>query len=333
MQSLEEYIKSNILKFRKSYAMLDQKIKEALEKREDLYSIRLNKPVQVVVITFTKSNNVFFIFANSGKFPDMKTIGYPNMVFKKFWDNDEIEEILLDLFGQKGVDIIRRELKPFSFSVSPTVSSMAWNESTLFVHLGNDPRTTKFSIAEDFFSDVEFEIRNIEREDQSKKIETTVDTLKRDVEAIPEKFEFKTQILETTARLDVEIKELHRRVDEEIGAFREIVGKSEKFQDWKMFSGDMKFLKKTHVTKETFRSEIKRLEDTINARIDSIGDIKEAYDKVLSQQSKFMEQQAEVMKQQSSFISWIKYATIVVPVAVVSVPIIEIVLRYFLGIS
>ena len=172
----------------------------------------------------------------------------------------------------------------------------------------------------------------MEREKQRKKIENTVNNLKRDIEAIPENIGLKRQIMETATKLDVEIKELHKRVDDEVNAFREIVGKSEKLLDWKMFSGDVEFLKKTHINKETFNSEIKRLEDKINARIDSIHDIKEAYDKVLSQQNNFMKQQADVMKQQSNFINWIKYATILVPIAVVSVPIIEIVLRHFLGI-
>ena len=83
---------------------------------------------------------------------------------------------------------------------------------------------------------------------------------------------------------------------------------------------------------DTFISELKRIEDTINTRIDALRDIKEAYDKLLSQQNAFMDQQAEVMKQQTSFINWIKYATIIVPIAVVSVPIIEILLRHFIGI-
>jgi len=55
--------------------------------------------------------------------------------------------------------------------------------------------------------------------------------------------------------------------------------------------------------------------DKINVRIDALSNIINAYDKVLNQQS--------------SFITWIKYATILVPIAVVSVPIIELLLHYF----
>lgn len=75
--------------------------------------------------------------------------------------------------------------------------------------------------------------------------------------------------------------------------------------------------------------------DKMNTRIDAFSEIKDAYDKVLAQQNEFMKQQAEVMKQQSSFIKWIKYATILLPVAVISVPVIEIIsilIRHFLGI-
>lgn len=58
--------------------------------------------------------------------------------------------------------------------------------------------------------------------------------------------------------------------------------------------------------------------DKINTRIDALSGMMNAYDKVLSQQS--------------SFITWIKYATILVPIALVSVPIIELLLRHFLGV-
>lgn len=73
--------------------------------------------------------------------------------------------------------------------------------------------------------------------------------------------------------------------------------------------------------------------DKINTRINAFSDIKTAYDKVLAQQNEFMKQQSEVMKQQSSFVKWVKYATILLPIAVICVPIIETLLRHFLGIS
>jgi len=76
-----------------------------------------------------------------------------------------------------------------------------------------------------------------------------------------------------------------------------------------------------HVPREVFDAKVNEL----NTRINSLSDIKEAYDRVLIQQ-------AEVMKQQSSFIAWIKYATILVPIAVVVAPIIEVLIRHFLNI-
>lgn len=312
--------------------MLEEEFKKRLKEQGGSY-LRINRTLQIVVITFTKSDDVFFLFANSEKRPDLQIIVYQNIDFECLWDNSEIVETLTGLFGENGVNVIQGHLKPYNFSPSLVLSTMILSESIFLVHYGHDPRIDGLSIGDEFFHDVKFTIRNIKREKQSKKIENTVDVLKRDVEAIPETFKFKTQILETTSRLGVEIQELHKRVDEEIGAFREIVGKSEKLQDWKMFSGDVDFLKRTHVNKETYNSEIKRLEDTINTRIDSIQNIKEAYDKVLSQQNEFMGQQAKVIEHQSSFINWIKYATILVPLAVVSVPIIELVLRHFLAIS
>lgn len=102
-------------------------------------------------------------------------------------------------------------------------------------------------------------------------------------------------------------------IEDEIVGVRRLIG-TKTFGEWK-----------------TLLSEI----DKLNARIDSVSNIKDAYDKVLAQQNEFMKQQAEVMKQQSSFINWIRYATILLPVAVISVPIIEVVsilIRHYLGI-
>lgn len=76
--------------------------------------------------------------------------------------------------------------------------------------------------------------------------------------------------------------------------------------------------------------------DKINTRVDSLNQIKGTYDTVLAQQNEFMKQQAAVMNQQADFMKWVKYATILLPIAVISVPVIEIVsvlVKHFLGIQ
>lgn len=122
-----------------------------------------------------------------------------------------------------------------------------------------------------------------------------------------------------------------RRLDEEIDKVRQLVGVTKEVQDWKLLVSDVDRLKGEQVPREVFDAKVNEL----GTRIDSLSEIREAYDKILAQQTEFMKQQAEVMKQQSSFIKWTKYATILLPIAVISVPVIEVIsilIRHFLGI-
>jgi hypothetical protein len=98
-------------------------------------------------------------------------------------------------------------------------------------------------------------------------------------------------------------------MEDELTGVRKLVG-TRTFGEWKVLLAEI---------------------DKVNTRIDAFSNIKDAYDKVLAQQNEFMKQQADVMKQQASFVTWIKYSAILVPIAVISVPIIEII-RILLGI-
>jgi len=98
-------------------------------------------------------------------------------------------------------------------------------------------------------------------------------------------------------------------MEDELTGVRKLVG-TRTFGEWKVLLAEI---------------------DKVNTRIDAFSNIKDAYDKVLAQQNEFMKQQADVMKQQASFVTWIKYSAILMPIAVISVPIIEII-RILLGI-
>ena len=120
-------------------------------------------------------------------------------------------------------------------------------------------------------------------------------------------------------------------IKEDVDGVRQLIGVSTEYQDWKLLVSDVYRLKGEHVPKEVFDAKVGEL----SSRINSLSEIREAYDKILAHQTEFMKQQAEVMRQQSSFIKWIKYATILLPVAVISVPIIEIIgvlIRHYLNI-
>lgn len=163
---------------------------------------------------------------------------------------------------------------------------------------------------------------------EHEKLEKNAQALKEDVALIAEE-NLRSRLENTSRKIDDAIQQI-KRIEEheqklvsmegEMKDFRTIVGRSKDFQFLKSFTSDLEYLKQTHLDKEVFNAKISEL----NNQIASFKEIREAYNKVLAQQ-------AEVMKQQSSFITWIKYATILLPVAVISVPIIEII-RILLGI-
>jgi hypothetical protein len=167
-------------------------------------------------------------------------------------------------------------------------------------------------------------LRETIRNEQVKTIERSTEGLKESITRVPEK-QLREELLTNTGQIDTALKEI-KRIDEDLGKVRQLVGTSKEYQDWKLLITDVDRLKGEHVPREVFDANIKEL----NTRIDSFKEIKDGYEKMLTQQTDFMKQQAGVMKQQSSFITWIKYATILLPIAVISVPIIEII-RYLLG--
>ena len=187
-----------------------------------------------------------------------------------------------------------------------------------FVGFGWEP----WRIAKLLFSDVRERVKR----EQVRTIERNTQDLKKSIERVTE-IELRKELLATTSKIDVALKEV-KRIDDDVGRVRQLMGVSKEFQDWKLLVTDVGKLKEEHVPREVFDAKISEL----NTRIDAFKEIKEGYERMLAQQNEFMRQQADVMKQQSSFVTWIKYSSILVPIAVVSAPIIYALLRHFLGI-
>ena len=112
-----------------------------------------------------------------------------------------------------------------------------------------------------------------------------------------------------------------KRLDKEIDKVRQLVGVTKEIQDWKLLVSDVHRLKGEHVPREVFESRIGELSTKI-----------EAFEKIEKAYERLADQQARVLEQQSSFLKWIKYSTILVPIAVALIPVIEILIRHFLGI-
>ena len=93
MQSWEEYVKANILKFREMYAGLDPKIRQKVKESKFVYGNKLNKPCQVLLITYSGFSDVFLVVVNSKKMADKTIIVKQNIDFEGFWDKDENKKL------------------------------------------------------------------------------------------------------------------------------------------------------------------------------------------------------------------------------------------------
>lgn len=118
----------------------------------------------------------------------------------------------------------------------------------------------------------------ISRKRQIGVIEQSTNGLRRHISRLPQK-DVRDDIEEITGKIDTALKEM-KRIDEhekklvsfekDMTGMRRLVGESKEFQDWRVMVSDVDILKKNHVSKELFESEIKRLDQ----RIESLREIK-----------------------------------------------------------
>ncbi|HDQ05840.1 MAG TPA: hypothetical protein ENN36_03845 [Candidatus Bathyarchaeota archaeon] len=208
---------------------------------------------------------------NSKKMADMTIIVKQNVDFKGFWNKDENKK-LNETFGGFHLD----NVSPFN----PSGLSGSWSDILYALKLPEDPRHDINYIAEYFFRNIKMAIHFIERKRQSKKIESTVEDIKRDAEAIPETVQLRNKLIENTKRLEKQIGEQSKKYEEDFSAIRELLG-TEEHVGWKVMCTDIKHLKDTHLEKEVFDVQIKRLDEKIenktealNTRIEDIKAIK-----------------------------------------------------------
>jgi len=329
MISWEEYIKSNISEFRRRFGVLPKDSQKLIRKTKKLYSQSLIKPCQVVVIDLNGYPQSFVV-AHNAKSPDMEVLVFKSSSLPDLTAKSKQEERLLNLLGKK--ETIEDFIEEFErFLRWGTSSPTAWiSRTTMFLSAmrifswREDPQLSEgsYEFADLVYHYTDWDLKQIFREEQLEKIEETVEDIQRDIEAIPEDIELRSKIKRNTQRLNNQMKQLYKKVDEEIGALRKLIGSTESIQDWRLLVSDVARLKGEHVPREVLESKLQGL----STKIEALEKIEKAYERLSSQQEK-------VLEQQSGFLKWIKYSIILVPIAVACVPIVETLLRHFLGVS
>lgn len=262
----------------------------------------LPKPCQIKVFEFSSINRVLWIVSFDENKPD-----------KEFEIVEEIKEHPTAFLQS------HKEYEPYTFCIElagkeleffPPLTKDEKTPSIIFLDEKNigllffiNPRKTLMprDLALNFFYERRIDVlRLIQRhgiEKTASKIlrETKMLSKTKPSPALREAEKALEDALEKLKKID-EYEQKLISITDELTGLRKLVG-TKTFGEWKVLLAEI---------------------DKINTRIDALSNMMNAYDKVLSQQS--------------SFITWIKYATILVPVAVVSVPIIELLLRHFLGV-
>jgi hypothetical protein len=307
---LKEYLKTNILDFRKKSASL---------KPFNLPYIEVfipEAPVQIVALKLVDLT-VLIIFHNKQgsdmqldvfDVGDIKKLSMNNLADNGILTNygndlDEINQAIVNMYK------IRKNVRDKSIFAYTTVAGLIGLKADFFA--------SPTSLSEHFISIIKSSNYRIRTEER---IGRSVDQIKQEAESLPSG-DLRDRILEQTSSLEQEMVQLRKRLDDEMSTFRKIIGNSTDFQDFRIFSEDVTDLKKTHVPREVFDSKVSEL----NTRINAFVDMKKAYEKMLSQQNEFMQQQSTVMSKQAEFMQWVKYATILLPVAVILVPVLEII--------
>jgi len=300
----EKCLRETIESFRESFRKL-RPDEQRLAEEKGLGSSFL-APCQIEVLNLEGSETTFWLVVHDDTASDMQFTFHTGI--KRIEESDFAKKYTFP------VDISRLSRTSFHGS-GLTIMTEDWCLS-----LGGAERHPTM-LAQMMLSRLRETIRN----EQVKAIERSTEGLKESIARVPGK-QLREELLTNTKRIDAALKEVSR-IDEELGKVRQLMGVSKEYQDWRILVSDVSRLKEEHVPREVFDAKISEL----NAQFASFREIKEGYEKMLTQQTDFMRQQADVMRQQSSFITWIKYATILLPIAVISVPIIEII-RILLGI-
>lgn len=309
----KKYLNETIITFRAKFRRLPSSHQSQI--RQKALSHSFFTPVQVEALLFEAGKIAVWFIVHDKHLPDMMFKIHENArsisesEFLKKYPNLRKQSVFLP----KWLSLGTAEPNP---KARGRIMYFVWEE-THHTFLGNFHPQTVASIV---LSDVNEAIKS----EQVDVIEKSTKGLRKSITKIREE-NIRNDLLSATKKIDQSLQKI-KRLDEEISKVKQQVGVSQEYQDWKLLVSDVDRIKGEHVPREVLEAKVNEL----NTRIDSLAGIKEAYDKIFAQQNQFMKQQSDVMKQQSSFINWIKYSTILVPIVVACVPIIETLFRHFL---
>lgn len=308
-----EYVDSNIKKFREDFARLNIVQKEIAENASSsVYSFTFLAPIQVVLVEISDYPVVIIVLLHKPSLPDKAIViieNVPSFELQKRllkeplsprWLTTEALNDIGNNFSQMLPSLLKERYQNSAIGL-PEANGSMW----IFP---KDSLKLPATLSKTFLDDMIDGVTDILKAEELQEMGKTVKSISEEVETIQAPL-LRDKMLESMQKLQDHIRKIEEidsrqeKIENDLSGVHRLMG-TKTFGDWKLLGTEI---------------------DNLRVRIDSLYQIQQAYDKVLAQQ-------AEVMKQQSSFITWIKYATILVPIAVLLSPILDILIRYLLRI-
>jgi hypothetical protein len=279
--SWEKYIRHNIGRFREDFEDLRAEDKKLVRRSDDWYHWTFLPPCQVILFDVRDLSFLMFIVLHNEEHPDMKvivvssdtaddirskTIEKPSL--SKLLDADAVESLIATIKETRDLS-----KSPYSDFTNHITGVGAPDIKGIMIFSGRDLFKEESRLSERMLYWITYSILTDRK--RGLPIAETVDNLRKDAEAIPEGVELRNKIIEATVRLENQMKELEKKLAEEVSGVRQLVGSSRKYLDWKAFTSDLELLRTTHVPKGEFKIQIERLDERIGALNTRLDDLKE----------------------------------------------------------
>ena len=250
MTSWKDFLTKVVTTFREEFKKFDPPKQKLI--RERGFDELLLEPCQIEVLDYGVGKAVVMVIIHDKAFPDMM-----------FKIHKNVKSLDVSEFA-------KRYKSDFSFFLEEKYTELLQISGDSLHILSKDKlhiaigRHSEEEVAELFLASA----KKLLRTEQVDVIERSANGLRKSIAKIPEK-DIRDELLATTRKIDASLQEV-KRLDEEIGKVRQLVGVTKEIQDWKLLVTDVDKLKGEHVAREVFETHIKRLDEKIDKGLESL---------------------------------------------------------------
>lgn len=248
--SWEEFLTKVVMTFREGIKELGPSIQKSI--RENLLDESLLEPCQIEVFDLKRTNSAIWLVVHDSDLPDMEF-----RIEKRDQSLDASEFSKASKF-----------LNRFRFYGDRT----KWLESALRAsdyHIIFMKHTAWYATRDSTPESLgNFLLSVSNRTKQYNTIQSSTTEIKESIAKIP-KEDIREELMANAKKIDSALSDI-RRMDEEIGGVRKLIGTTKEFQDFRAFAADVEALKESHIYREVFDSEIKRIDEKINKGLESL---------------------------------------------------------------